>query len=256
MTPALKSNAQVAAYSFSNLTYLKTDSTIPRESTENITAHRTHFSKLLLIPATMIVYGVVAIKNPTLRQVNHEFKDEAYLEAPHAPFHLDNYLMYVPAASVYALNAVGIKGKNNFFDRSMIYILSNVILATTVTSVKNISHQLRPDSSDYLSFPSGHTAEAFASAEFMRMEYKDVSLWYGVAGYAMAAFTGYLRMYNNKHWFSDVVAGAGVGILSTDLSYFLYPKIKKLFTKKNKVSSFAFPFYHESVAGIVYVHHF
>jgi membrane-associated phospholipid phosphatase len=41
----------------------------------------------------------------------------------------------------------------------------------------------------------------------------------------MAATTGYLRMYNNKHWFGDVVAGAGVGILSAKFSYWLFEKL-------------------------------
>ena len=67
----------------------------------------------------------------------------------------------------------------------------------------------------------------------MRQEYKDVSPWYGIAGYVAATTTGALRMFNNKHWFRDVVAGAGFGILSTQVAYVLAPVIiKKLFQKK------------------------
>ena len=99
--------------------------------------------------------------------------------------------------------------------------MSNILLTTTVFSVKKLTRQLRPDGSGYTSFPSGHTAEAFASAEFMRQEYKDVSPWYGIAGYAVATTTGILRLYNNKHWVRDVVAGAGFGILSTKLAYWI-----------------------------------
>ena len=75
---------------------------------------------------------------------------------------------------------------------------------------------------------------AFAAAEFMRQEYKDVSPLYGIAGYGAATITGILRLYNNKHWVSDVVAGAGFGILSTRLAYWIYPVIKrKLFKDKS-----------------------
>ena len=74
------------------------------------------------------------------------------------------------------------------------------------------------------SFPSGHTAIAFASAEFLRHEYKD-DPWIGYAGYAVATATGLLRMYNNKHYLGDIVAGAGFGIASAKLSYFLYDKV-------------------------------
>jgi membrane-associated phospholipid phosphatase len=77
-----------------------------------------------------------------------------------------------------------------------------------------------------------------------------------VAGYAVAFTTGYLRMYNNKHWLSDVVAGAGVGILSTDLAYFLYPKIKKFFVKEKSSSTMAIPFYYQGIIGLSFVHQF
>jgi membrane-associated phospholipid phosphatase len=51
----------------------------------------------------------------------------------------------------------------------------------------------------------------------------------------MATATGFLRMYNDKHWFSDVMAGAGIGILSTKIAYWLYPLLKNvIFKNTNK----------------------
>ena len=47
----------------------------------------------------------------------------------------------------------------------------------------------------------------------MWQEYKDVSVWYGISGYIVATGTGFFRIYNNKHWLTDVAAGAGIGIL-------------------------------------------
>lgn len=44
-------------------------------------------------------------------------------------------------------------------------------------------------------------------------------------GYTMAATTATLRLYKRKHWFSDVIAGAIIGIVSARLSYLLYKKI-------------------------------
>jgi len=187
-----------------------------------------------IVPAAMIAYGATAVHNGTLQKVNGEVKEQVWQDDPHKPFHLDNYLMFAPTLSVYALNAAGIHGAHNFKDRTIILLMANVIANGTVFSVKGWSHEQRPDGSDYQSFPSGHTAEAFVGAEFMRLEYKDVSPWYGVAGYAMATATGLLRMYNDKHWMSDVVAGAGVGIASTRLAYWLYPKMQHLFGGKPK----------------------
>lgn len=212
--------------------------------------------KTLLIPAVLITYGITSIEQQDLKTLNVEIREELYEEGPHKKFPADNFLQFAPAAAVFGLNAMGIKGKHNLRDRSMIYLMSNAILMATVFSVKQFSHQLRPDGSDNFSFPSGHTAEAFASAEFMRQEYKDVSPWYGVAGYAMAATTGYLRMYNNKHWLSDVAAGAGIGIASTRIAYWLYPKIQKKLFGDKPVSTVVVPSYQSGVLSIGMVHRF
>jgi len=90
----------------------------------------------------------------------------------------------------------------------------------------------------------------------MRQEYKDVSPWYGVGGYILAASTGFMRMYNNKHWLSDVVAGAGTGILSTDLTYYLYPKLKRLFSHKRDMRAIVLPIYQNGAIGIAMVRRF
>lgn len=90
----------------------------------------------------------------------------------------------------------------------------------------------RPDGSSRNSFPSGHTATAFVGAELLRREYWEVSPWIGVAGYAVAAGTGFFRMYNNRHWLTDVLSGAGIGILSVEAAYWLYPTISKTFFRK------------------------
>lgn len=213
-------------------------------------------AKALLVPGLMIAYGVTSLENDGLKNFNAELKDEVYAENPHKKIPIDNYLQFAPAAAVYGLNALGIKGKHNFRDRSMIYLMSNIILTGTVYSLKKVTAVQRPDGSAYTSFPSGHTAEAFASAEFMRMEYKDVSPWYGIAGYAMAATTGYLRMYNNKHWFSDVVAGAGVGIASTKLAYWLYPKIQHKLFKDKLPNTVVMPSYQNGAFVLGMVHKF
>lgn len=211
---------------------------------------------MLIVPATLITYGITSLGNRELRSINKEIREEIWDEQPHRLLHIDNYLQWAPAAAVYGLNALGIKGEHDLRDRTIIYGLSTAIMGTTVYATKSFSKQWRPDESDRSSFPSGHTATAFAAAEFLRKEYWKVSPWYGVAGYAMAATTGYLRMYNNKHWLSDVVAGAGIGILSTDLAYYLYPSVKRIFVKDKKGATMAAPFYQQGVVGLSLVHTF
>lgn len=212
--------------------------------------------KSLIIPAAMITYGAVAIGSKNLKSVNEEVQEELWTEHQHKLKHIDTYLQFAPAISVYALNAFGVKGKNNFRDRTMIYLMSNIFVNVMVYPTKKLANQLRPDGSNHSSFPSGHTAQAFSAAEFMRMEYKNVSAWYGIAGYTMAVATGYLRMYNNKHWFSDVVAGAGIGILSTKLSYWLYPKIQHALFKDKASKTVVMPTYQNRSFGVGMVHQF
>lgn len=214
--------------------------------------------KKIIVPTVLIAYGVATLKSGGLQNVNKGIREELWGERPHDLVHLDNYLQWSPAVAVYGLNLIGIKGKNNFVDRTMIYGISQAIMASTVFATKSLGAETRPDGSDDHSFPSGHTANAFAAAEFLRKEYKDVSPWYGVAGYAVAASTGFLRMYNNRHWLSDVAAGAGIGILSTDLAYLLYPKLKKMFAKKKdptKVTMVS-PFYQQGAVGLSFVRNF
>lgn len=68
---------------------------------------------------------------------------------------------------------------------------------------------------EFRSFPSGHTTSAFAAAAAVSSE---TSRWWpgtrwviGPALFAGAALTGVSRMYNNRHWASDVLVGAGIG---------------------------------------------
>lgn len=210
----------------------------------------------LKLPATLIVYGFANLAIKPLREVDEEIKEELWTEHPHKLRHVDTYLQFVPAVAVFGLDALGVKGRHNVKEQSTILLMTEVINSGLIYPLKKITHQIRPDNSNNNSFPSGHTAQAFASAEFLRMEYKDVSPWYGIAGYTVAAATGYLRMYNNKHWFSDVAAGAGVGILSTRLAYFIYGKINHKVSGKNYSSNIIAPYYQDHVGGIHFLHRF
>lgn len=210
--------------------------------------------KQFIIPALLVGYGVYALECDGLKDFNTEVKEEIYLEHPHGFMHVDDYSQYAPAVAVFGLQALGIKGKNNIKDELIIYALSVGISTAVVYPLKKTTKIWRPDHSAPNSFPSGHTAISFASAEFLRREYKDKSPWYGIAGYAVASGTGILRMYNNKHWFSDIAAGAGIGIASTTMAYWLHDKIK--WGKKKKNTATIYPIYDSGVLGVGLVKNF
>jgi membrane-associated phospholipid phosphatase len=132
--------------------------------------------------------------------------------------HVEDYLEYAPLAVVYGLNALGVKGKNNFGNRTAIVIKSLLLNDLIVSSLKTWVGEERPNGGSR-SFPSGHTSVAFALAQFMHHEYGDKSVWYSVGAYSCATAVGMLRVVGNAHWISDVVAGAGFGMMSTELVY-------------------------------------
>lgn len=71
----------------------------------------------------------------------------------------------------------------------------------------------RPDGGQH-SFPSGHTCDVFTAAEFMRVRY---GFKWGLPFYLTGVFVGYSRVESKQHYWWDVVAGAGIGIVSSHL---------------------------------------
>jgi len=63
------------------------------------------------------------------------------------------------------------------------------------------------------SFPSGHTTSAFAVASVIAYQYKDKP-WVPVTAYTLASLAGISRVYDNRHWISDVFAGAVFGTVT------------------------------------------
>lgn len=190
--------------------------------------------KALIIPTTLIVSGILSIKDKAERQEIVVANYKALNGKPQEGFLLDDIAQYTPTVSVLALNAIGLKGKNNFLDLSLILGTAYLITGVTVKTIKHNTNIQRPDATAFNAFPSGHTASAFVGAEMLYQEYKHKSIWYGVAGYVIATATGYSRVDNNRHWASDVLAGAGVGILGTKLAYWIHPVLRRVFFKEGK----------------------
>lgn len=201
-----------------------------------------------IIPTVLVTYGLISLGNNPIRDLDLSTKAELSEDHPKFAAHVDDYIEFAPLFAMYGLNIAGIKGKNSVVDQTAMVLITTGITTGIVTTLKKQSHRLRPDESGYNSFPSGHTATAFAAAELLNQEFKDRSPWIGYAGYTIASATGILRMYNNKHWLSDVVAGAGFGMLSTKLTYLLYPQLKKL-VGGNKDSFKISPSYQQGQLG-------
>lgn len=189
-------------------------------------------AKSFIVPAVFVGYGFASLGNNSFKQLNKNISYEVKEDMPGFRTTVDDYLKYAPVVSTYALNIAGVKGRHRLVDRTIVFAVSSILTNQIVTSLKHATHQLRPDGSTYNSFPSGHTATAFVGAEFMNQELGWHSKWYSVAGYTMAGATGMLRIANNRHWLSDVIAGAGIGILTTKFSYWIYSKVENRFHRR------------------------
>ena len=133
---------------------------------------------------------------------------------------IDDYTQYFGPAMVVGLKLGGVEGRSDWPRLLASAGMSYAIMAALVNGIKYTAKEMRPDGSSANSWPSGHTATSFVGATLLHKEYGLTrSPWYSVAGYGVATATGVMRVLNNRHWISDVMSGAGIGILSTELGY-------------------------------------
>jgi membrane-associated phospholipid phosphatase len=212
----------------------------------------------LILPVAAIAYGVSSFVIHPIRRVDYYVQGEIKKSNPNFNSKAESYFLITPIVMVYGLDLIGVQGKNTFIDRTALLGLSGGILGITGYVTKHTTHRLRPNKSDYLSFPSGHTSVAFMGAEFLAQEYSEKSPVYTIIGYSVAVTTGVFRMYNRDHWFSDVVAGAGLGVLSTKAAYLVYPYLRNALTHKGKngKSTMVMPTYQNGTPGLSFAAQF
>ena len=135
---------------------------------------------------------------------------------------IDDYTQFFGPAMVVGLKLGGYEGRSDWPRLLASAAMSYGIMAGFVNGIKYTAKEMRPDGSTANSWPSGHTATAFVGASLLHKEYGLTrSPWWSVAGYGVATATGVMRILNNRHWISDVMSGAGIGIMSTELGYAL-----------------------------------
>ncbi|MCK9411266.1 MAG: phosphatase PAP2 family protein [Prolixibacteraceae bacterium] len=173
-----------------------------------------------IVPISLVATGVIVESLPSNTVFSKE-RIQQHVQGKVNGFRttVDNYLQFIPVAAMFGLKLAGVKGKSDFLNQAIITAKSELLVTAIVFSMKHFIHDMRPDGSADNSMPSGHTAQAFASATLLDMEYRDTSPWISVGGYLCATATGFFRVANNRHWASDVLVGAGIGIASVKLVY-------------------------------------
>lgn len=191
-----------------------------QKRTDKVIANKAFQMTYIGVP---LIIGGLVVKNE-----DDHFHDLRNSYIPTFRQHYDDYLQYIPAVAMLGMKIGGIEGRSSWPRMLVSDAFSVGLMAVTINTLKNTIHVRRPDGSTRNSFPSGHTATAFMTATMLHKEYGlTQSPWYSVGAYSIATATAVSRMLNNKHWLSDVMVGAGVGILSTELGYFLADLIFK-----------------------------
>ncbi len=139
----------------------------------------------------------------------------------------DDFVQYSPIGITALLKLCGVKTRSNWWRFITSTGMSAATTAAIAHSLKYSVREMRPDGTENTSFPSGHTSMAFMAATVMHKELGARSPWYSIGAYTIATATGFTRLLNNRHWISDIVFGAGVGITSVNLGYFITDLIFK-----------------------------
>ncbi len=177
-------------------------------------------AKQLIVPGAMIGLGAFML-------IDHEGGVNGWIsDGIHGgDFKMEDYTRFVPSAAYLTLGCMGVRSRHGFRDRALVTLTSHAAMALLGYGLKYTVHARRPDGGDH-SFPSGHVALAFTGAELTRIEYGNA---WGAAAYAVATSVAVLRLYNDRHYFGDVLAGAGIGILSAHIGYWLLPYEQRWF---------------------------
>ena len=168
-------------------------------------------------------WGHETIDVPVYQEFAHQREDKGVLKST------DVVLKYVPVLPMVVdlgLGLTGVPVKHDLQDRFIEAGLASFVAGGTCLLLKHVVSTRRPDATNDHSFPSGHTVLGFVGAELVRMNYG----WaWGLGAYVVASGVAFMRVYSGRHWVSDVLFGAGLGILGAHVGEWLLEPTKRLF---------------------------
>ena len=174
--------------------------------------------RAVVVPALLFGYGLSTINGHGFYS-SYRAQADVQRAFPNFHFTADNYLGYVSYLGLAGAELAGVRPQHDLLNTALLLAKAELLLNAAVYGLKYTTGVVRPSGKDDHSFPSDHAAQAFLAATVVHLELRDRSPWYGVGAYTLASSVAVLRVLNNKHWESDVFAGAAVGIVSARLAY-------------------------------------
>lgn len=173
-------------------------------------------AKDLILPSAVLAVGVAFSLTDEKDIFSLDRSDKYYKSTP-----FDDCMVLAITPTMFLFDLTE-DNKHHPVDQLFLAGASYAFAMIPAVITKNLYSSDRPSGEDNDSFPSGHTTAAFVGAHVMYKEFKDSNTWIAFSGYVMATMVGIARIIHNKHWVSDVLAGAGLGILATELAYAVY----------------------------------
>ena len=175
--------------------------------------------KDFILPASLLTAGIIA--NAMDRKDIISFNRSDYKSGDAS---WDYLLLGGVAGSMFVFDHF-FEAKNTKFDQAMLLLGSAGLSILPAYLIKESYDSFRPDGGKH-SFPSGHATTGFMIAHVLNKEFRDSNLWIAYGGYIVASGVSIARVTMNKHWICDILAGAGLGILGTELAYLIYFPIR------------------------------
>ena len=199
------------------------------DTTSAFTDTKKVHAKNLILPVSLCLTGVL-VKETSFPLYLRDKTQNSWLRTNTS---VDDYTRYVPVVEMYIADIYYRKPIGEVFQQTKNYLLARLLTSFTTSRIKDWTQVTRPDGTER-AFPSGHTSYAFCGATALFLEYKDTDKFLAYSGFVFSTATGFMRITNNRHWISDVITGAGVGMLSTTLVWYINPlKNWNPFKKKN-----------------------
>lgn len=180
----------------------------------------------LIIPGTFLIYAGLKPFINGIQKLDNNIMDHVQQRYPGFHTNAADYIMWAPSASLYLMDALKVKTTHNFSEHLIIDAGSIIITGGIGYGMRIITRNIKVYNEKGTKFPSGHAANAFRGAEILRQELKISNKLLSYSGYIVATGVGMLRIYDKDHLLSEALAGAGLGILSAKLTYFIFDKVK------------------------------